>query len=991
MTKSHSSRIGSPITLLLLSALLLSGCEAGAKSGKDEDKATPDTLAIRLYEYVDPFIGTDAHGHTFPGATTPLGLVQLSPDTRWEGWDACSGYHYSDSRLYGFSHTHLSGTGAADLCDLLFIPARDTKLYRDSLRGKHLPTVPFSHDDEEAHAGYYAVTLGNGIRAELTATPYAGIHRYTFPEGSDRHLIIDLVSFKEEQMDGAAIEKVGNNAVQGFQKTSAWTKGEEIYFYAKFSLPIDSIAAFLDGKVQEGGKAEGDSVRAFLSFSRSEIPLEVYVGLSTTSIEGAKANLEQDLQGRSFDDLRAAAEASWEKVLGKVQIPRARYDDLVTFYTALYHAYIAPNLISDASGSYRGLDGEVHAVPEGERQYSTFSLWDTYRSLHPWYTLFERETAADFVRSLLNMYDEQGELPIWPLVSGETRTMIGFHAASVIADAYLRGIGGFSADRALEAMVKSSDINQKGGELYARYGYVPFDRKSEDVSQTLEYTYDDWAISMMADKMGEAEIANKYRERALGYEKLFDGSTGFFRPKSSDGGWMDYFDPYEVSSHYTEANAFQYRFAAQHDVNGMIQLYGGREPFLKVLHELYADTTTLDTDLPDLTGIIGQYIHGNEPSHHLAYLFTYAGDAWKTQELTRQIISELYTSEPDGIPGNEDCGQMSAWYLFSALGFYPVTPGSGEYLLTTPLFSEASLTLSNGKVLKITANDPEDNHYIKGVSLNGKPLSRLFITYDEIMAGGTLAFDLTGEPVTDYAVTEQPYSLTPGEKASPVYTETNLRLFEKEAALELKTLTPESKIRYTLDGSIPTEKSPLYERPVTINKDATIQAVAFGKGSPSSPAVFHATKARYLPPAPEKKGLKEGLAYALYSGFFDSVSEIDKGTLREKGTALTLSDDFGQKEEGYGIIFNGYLRVDSDGVYELALTSDDGSMLYLDGQETVLNDGSHSPVTATGFVALRKGLHRLEVRYFQGYAGRELSFRIRQRGEKEFTAPLLFH
>ena len=984
------------MTLFLTAMVILMafGCRSnGQKEEEEKAPATPDSLSVRLYEYVDPFIGTDGHGHTFPGAAAPFGMVQLSPDTRWEGWDACSGYHYTDSQIYGFSHTHLSGTGASDLCDLLFIPTKNPQAFLDSITAgaKHLPTTAFSHDDEEAHAGYYSVELSGGIRTELTASPYVGAHRYMFPKGSNRHIIIDLVSFKEEEILGNRIEKVGNNVIQGFQKSAGWSPRQEVYFYAKFSQPIDSIATYLDGDLVTTSEAEGDSIRSVLSFMPSDIPLEVFVGLSSTSVEAAKANLEHDLQGQDFEGMRASAEAEWERVLSKVQIPKGKHEELVTFYTALYHSYIAPNRLSDADGAYLGFDGEKRAVPEGETQYSTFSLWDTFRALHPWFTLFEKEATADFVRSLLNIYDEQGELPIWPLASGETRTMIGYHAASVIADAYLRCIGGFNADRALEAMVKSSDINRKGGALYANLGFVPYDRKNESVSQTLEYAYDDWAIYMMAEKMGAKEVAEKYKERAMNYRHLFDGATGFFRPKSTDGAWEADFDPYDVSRHYTEANAFQYRFGAQHDVNGMLQMYGGREAFLKVLHELFEDETKLDSDLPDLTGFIGQYIHGNEPSHHLAYLFTYAGEAWKTQELTRSILSEMYTAEPGGVPGNEDCGQMSAWYLFSALGFYPVTPGSGEYVLTTPLFEEASLALDGGKVLKITANDPENNLFIKGVSLNGKPLSRLFITYDEIMAGGELAFELTAEPVTDYPVSEEPYSFTKGEKASPVYTETDLRLFDKEVTFSLKSITPNAQIRYTLDGTLPTKDSPLFLRPITLKESTTVQAIALGQGAPSDPVTLVATKANPLPPLPEPKNPKPGLSYTLYAGSFDSIAEIAKGKLTEKGTALEVNEEAGTLSEEYGLIFLGTILIPEDGVYEFALKSDDGSALYIDGQTVIDNDGSHSAITALGLSALQKGNHRIEVRYFQGTEGRSLALGLRKRGEEELVSPTLFH
>lgn len=991
-TKNHTRGYLFSLIAVIFSSTFIS-CQGRQNNEEETTERTPDTLAVRLYEYVDPFIGTDGHGHTFPGATVPFGMVQLSPDTRWEGWDACSGYHYSDHRIYGFSHTHLSGTGASDLCDVLFVPTTDTGLYSDSISSKHLPSVPFSHEDERAHAGYYSVKLGNGILAELTASPYVGAHRYTYPDSSgERGVVIDLVSFKEEKMEGTYFEQISTTEVQGYQKSTAWTPGQEVYFYARFSEPIDSLSTFLDSKPITETKAEGDSIRVLLHFAPSDKPLEVFVGLSSTSIVEAKSNLEGDLMGDDFEGVKAKAEQRWEEVLSKVKVATGKREDLVAFYTSLYHAYLAPNLISDRKGTYRGLDGEVHSVPKGEKQHSTFSLWDTYRALHPFFTLFEKEETGNFILSLLNMYDEQGELPIWPLWSGETRTMIGYHAASVIADAYLRGITGFSADRALEAMRKSSLINAKGGALYSNLGYVPYDRKNESVSQTLEYSYDDWCIALMAEKMGEKEVAKEYFDRALNYQNLFDGGSSFFRPKSVTGVWEKDFDPYDVSRHYTEANAFQYRFAAQHDINGMVMLYGGREAFLSELDSLFRDETKLETDLPDLTGFIGQYIHGNEPSHHLAYLFTYLGEAWKTQELTRYIIKEMYPDTPDGIPGNEDCGQMSAWHLFSALGFYPVTPCSGEYVLTSPIFSDVTLSLSSGSTLRITANDPSKNKYIRRVTLNGKALERLFITYDELMAGGELAFELTDEPVKEYQVTRDPYSFTKGNKASPVYTETDTELFENEVTFELKTRTPNAQIRYTLDGSTPTKYSPLYVRPITLKESATVRAIALGQGNPSDPVTIYATRAEFLPPIATKRPPKSGITYTLYTGHFDSVASITTyGKRIEMGTTDLVTEEIGSQAENYGVVFLGYVEIENDGVYDFQLTSDDGSALFVDGKNLIDNDGSHSSLTASSRIALGRGLHRIEVRYFQGSEGRHLSLLYRPRGEKGYTLPKLFH
>lgn len=960
----------------------------GACSPKAQDELVP--VQANLYEQVDPFIGTDFHGHTFPGATSPNGLVQLSPDTRWDGWDACSGYHYTDNSLYGFSHTHLSGTGASDLGDVLFIPTSDPQLFRDSIGQQNLPKTGFSHDKEQAHAGYYAVTMDNAIKVELTTTPLVGVHRYSYPEDQEQAVVIDLVNLKRQPMVRTEFAQVNDHEVTGLQVTDGWTPGQHIYFCARFSKPIKGLEVYENGKLLQGTTSEGDSIRSILSFEKGAAPLEVYVGLSTTSYEAAKENLDKELQGRSFDQVKEANEQSWETVLSKIEVPMGKERDLTVFYTALYHAFIAPNRTSDLAGTYRGNDREVHTLPAGQVQYSTLSLWDTYRTLHPLLTLLDHELVDNVVGSMLRMYDEQGELPIWPLMSGETYCMIGYHSVSVIADAYLRGIGSMDANRALDAMIHSSNINRKGSDYYVKYGYIPADRKNESVSCTLEYSYDDWAIAMMAKAMGREDVYTTYRTRALNYTNLFDGSTGFFRGRHLDGAWVADFDPYAVSRNYTEATAWHYRYGPQHDVNGLIQLHGGRDAFLATLDATFGDKRQHSGQMQDITGLLGQYAHGNEPSHHVAFLYTYAGQPWKTQELTRRLLDEMYSDEPDGIVGNEDCGQMSAWYIMTAMGFYPVTPGSGEYVLTTPLFPEVRLNLAGGKQLVVKANEPYTNHYIKSVSLNGQPLDRLFITYDEIMAGGELRFELTNEPVQDYAVSRDPYSLTQEETASPVYTTTDISLFDGEVSPELQSATPGAEIYYTLDGSEPTMQSTKYTGPFSITEDTTIKAIAVGGGKPSRPSTLLATKA-VLAPAVQVATPAEGFEYRLYEGSFGSVAEIEKGKFIKSGMTSEVSNELRHQEEFYGLIFEGVIEIPQDGVYEFTLGSDDGSVLEVDGLPIVLNDGSHSFVSATGKAALAQGYHRVRIRYWQGAEGHGLQATMRMRGEDVYQPLKLQH
>ena len=927
-------------------------------------------------EYVDPMIGTGFHGHTYPGASVPYGMVQLSPDTRTEGWDACSGYHYDDKEIIGFSHTHLSGTGCADLLDILVTPSGRRPEIRDSLAV--IEPHPFSHDGEHASCGYYSVDFTKeGIFVELTATSRTGVHRYTFNKAGDRCLLIDLNHVTSgEKIDQCSLEVLPAGEISGMRLTGGWVADHHVYFNARFSEP------FSDVEVLSGSQA-------LLTFPSDVKSITMAVGISSVSSGNARENSMKEVPQLDFDLVRDKAESLWSSALDDIVVKGGTKDERINFYTARYHAMLVPNIMNDVNGQYRRNDGTIASVPDGMSYYSTLSLWDTFRAWHPLQTLMDTTLVKDIIFSMLDMYDCTGELPIWPLASGETGTMIGYHAVSVIADAYLNGIRGFDAEKALEAMMRSSDINGKGSDKYLEYGYVPSDLKRESVSLTLEYAYDDWTIARMAEAMGKMEIAEKYYRRAANYMNVFDGSTGFFRGRNTDGSWTRPFEPFSTGRDYTEATPWHYRFFVPHDVNGMMQLFGGKELFVKALDDLFSvESEDLQLDLDDVTGLKGQYAHGNEPSHHMAYLYSYAGMPWRTQELTRELLDEMYDISPEGIVGNEDCGQMSAWYIFSSAGFYPVCPASGQFVLTCPQFDEMQIALASGKTLRITADNPQKNRHVSSVILNGQPLDAAYITYGQLMQGGELHFVLTDKPAYYGVPSRLPYSMTAGEAVSMPYTASQVYLFEGDLDLDLGTSTPGAVIRYTLDGSEPDEHSALYEGPVRITRSGVIKAKAFKEGLAPSPAlVLKAVKADYIraaKSAPDET-MRHGVAYSLHEGKFCDADAVAATRPADAGVMPVPSITSAPYEDHYGYVFSGFVDIPERGVWEFMTKSDDGSILYIDGKKVVDNDGSHAAVSATGRIALDKGLHPFRLLYFEDYEGQELSWRWKAPGENTFS------
>lgn len=935
---------------ILLLALWLCGCT--------EPAAYP-------VDYVDPFVGTGSHGHTYPGASAPFGMVQLSPDTRANNWDACSGYHYSDTTIDGFSHTHLSGTGCADLGDVMFYPSLRSDLVEDDCF-VHRP-YGFSHSDETASCGYYRVALPDeGITVELTATPRTGVHRYIFAGDGPRSVVIDLMhTISDEKVDLADITCTGHTTVEGMRRTQGWVTDHYVFFSAEFSHPAASV------------KLLGNR-QAVLTFEPEVDTLTVAVGISSVSTENARLNRLTETPETDFDLARSRTVEQWRSALGRIEVSGGSKRQLVNFYTSLYHSMLTPNLTSDVNGQYRRNDNTIATLPEGECRYSTFSLWDTFRAWHPLQTILDTHFVGEMIASLLDMYDCTGELPLWPLASGETNTMIGYHSVSVIADAWLKGIRSFDGDKALDAMIRSSNINANGSDYYTADGFIPSNIKRQSVSCTLEYAYDDWTIYRMAESLGRSDAAAAYAARALNYVNVFDGSTRFFRGRRSDGGWTTPFAEFSAGRDYTEATPWQYRFFVPHDVNGLVQLFGGREAFIEELDRLFTvEAPAEEMELiSDITGLKGQYAHGNEPSHHMAYLYNWVGEAWKTQKLTRELLDEMYAPEPDGIIGNEDCGQMSAWYIFTSLGLYPVCPGSGEFALTAPLFERADIRLANGRTLAVTADNPARNIYIKSVTLNGRAIERNFVTYDELMEGGELHFELSRRPDTvrgseDWAL---PYSLTHGEVVSVPYTEQNLSLFTEPVDVELGVATEGAEIRYTIDGSEPDGHSALYESPVRIDRSLTLRAKGFKEGmAPGCTMTVEAEKAEFMKPSAAARGAS-GVRYNYYRGVFSHTSQIVSGEPADSGVMTEPSIADAPDEDHFGYVFSGMIHIPERGVWEFMTLSDDGSVLFIGDRKVVDNDSSHAAVSATGRIALEEGWYPFRLLYFEDYEGQELSW-----------------
>ena len=706
--------------------------------------------AGRYTRYVNPFIGTGAvenslSGNCYPGATVPFGMVQLSPDTQEApDWDRASGYDYNDTHTCGFSHTRLSGTGACDLIDLLLMPTTTDEVWS-----------AVDHSKETARPGYYSLRLSSGILAELTATTRAGIHRYTYPAGSRQRLYIDLdhsapKTSWNRRIIQSQLRIVAPDAIEGYRIITGWAKLRRVYFRIELSRPIASCS-LIDGSRDYGQVpvVNGTALKAWLDFDpKGGNELTVKVALSTTSIENARLNMQREAASWSFDGYAAQADKAWDDVLGRIEA-EGNQQDMEKFYTALYHTMIQPNTISDVDGSYTATDYSTRRMPEGRTYYTTFSLWDTFRAAHPLYTIIAPERNADFVNSMLTHFDSYGYLPIWSLWGQDNYCMIGNHAIPVVVDAVMKGTPGIDPERALNACVASATTSHPGSpfDVWEKYGYMPEDLQSQSVSITLEQAYDDWCVVQLAKKLGHDDIYERFTRRSQYFRNLYNADNGFFQGRTSDGKWLEPFDPLRYGANggnpYTEGNAWQYSWYVPHDIEGLIELMGGKRKFVERLDRFFTLTEQSGRKNDNASGFIGQYVHGNEPSHHVAYLYGYAGEPRKTQYYVHKICTELYNTSSSGYAGNDDCGEMSAWLVFSAMGFYPVNPASGEYALGTPMMDKVTAHLAGGRTFTVNAHRKDSmSFYVKSVRLDGRKYDRNTISHKAITDGGTLDFYL---------------------------------------------------------------------------------------------------------------------------------------------------------------------------------------------------------------------------------------------------------
>ncbi|QKX03816.1 hypothetical protein HN014_02400 [Aquimarina sp. TRL1] len=935
------------------------------------------TESKKAVDYVDVFIGTKSPGHTFPGAMLPFGMVQLSPDTRNDhtSWPACAGYDYMDPSIIGFTHTHLSGTGVPDLGDILLMPTTGAiKLQAGAVTNPDEGyRSRYHHENESASPGYYSVMLEDyAVTAELTATKRVGVHRYTFSSGEEeKHIIIDLEH--RDPVVEAEFEIISDTEIAGYRRSKAWAGNQRQYFVARFSKPIQSYEVLCGDKKETKEKQfRNKKIIAALTFDPKEKEVMAKVALSAVSIEGAKKNLDAEMSHWDFEKVREEARTIWNTMLSKIEVTDADETKKEIFYTALYHSLLTPNLYNDVDGKYRGMDDQIHTA-KGFTNYTVFSLWDTFRGLHPLLTILEPEITRDIVVTLQKKHEQFGEIPMWELAANDTRCMIGYHGVSVMTDAYLKGITEVDTEKVLQAMIESANVKKRGINYYTELGFVPSNKSSQSVSKTLEYAYDDWCIAQMAKAIGKTEIYEEYAKRARFFMNVFDKETGFMRPRYSDRSWYENFDPASVEKTYnfnfTEGNSYQYSLFVPHDIATMVNLVGGDRAFEQWLDTLFkANVQEEISEDSDVSGLIGQYSHGNEPSHHIAYLYNYAGKPWKSQRIIHQILNSLYTAEPDGLCGNDDCGQMSAWYVLSSLGFYSVTPGAPEYVIGSPAFEKVTLHLDNGKQFVIKGNNAgKQRIHFSSVHLNGKEYPYSYLKHADIMKGGELVFEMTNVPNKEWGQEKKyrPFSDTQKTVHIP-YLKSDHKLFLTTKEVALGCDTKGASIYYTTDGSEPTLSATKYEAPFTIDTTTRVKAKAFREGMQSS-----YTANIYLEKQQEKeiantKALTSGLSYTYYEGIFRSVYDFSNVIPTEKGTVDTVDISKRLRDEWIGFDFEGYIKIPESGVYTFEIAANDGAQLLIDGVELFESDGRKSfSFTQKNDIVLSRGFHSFQVKYFQ--------------------------
>ncbi|MBI1837914.1 MAG: glycoside hydrolase family 92 protein [Flavobacteriia bacterium] len=780
--------------------------------------------ATQKTQYVNPFIGTGGHGHTYPGVSMPFGMMQLSPDSRFDGWDGCSGYHYSDSIIYGFSHTHLSGVGVPDYCDLLIVPQSGKLKTIPGYKEKGGFGSKFSHQNEKASPGLYEVYLDDSkINVRLTSSERAGIHEYTFLEKKGKkYILIDLDH--RDKLLGSDFKIENNTSLSGYRISEAWASEQHFYFSIEVNMPFSKSKL-----ITKNGQH-----KLVLEFPETTEKIYLKVGMSAVDIEGAKLNLKSEISDFNFAAIHSKAVQKWSDELNKIDFYSDDKNEMITFYTALYHSFLNPNLFSDVDNRYRGRDNLIHTLPNSnEHQYTVFSLWDTYRATHPLFTITQQQRTNEFINTFLRQYEEGKDLPVWELAGNETECMIGYHSVSVITDAFIKNIQQFDERKALEAMIATSNFNELGKKQFNLNGFISLADEPESVSKALEYAYDDYCISQMAaatqnNLQQHATIVKEYSNRANNFINYFDPSTKFMRARRN-GLWYSPFDPNEVNFNYTEANSWQYSLYAPHAIGVLTNLIGSKNELESWLDRLFNVKSGLSgREQVDITGLIGQYAHGNEPSHHIAYLYNYTNSPSKTQFYIDKILKEMYSNNPDGLAGNEDCGQMSSWYVLSAMGIYQIAPGNPYFEIGRPIGRFSEINLENGKSFKIsTINNSKSNCYIQKITLNGKDIQRLFLSFDEINQGGEIVIEMGALPNSEVNKYEHAPSIQEVSKSFvpiPHFKQENRTFIDTlEIAIGYPIIKNRNfEIKYTLDGTEPTLESPTYIKPFNIKETTKI-------------------------------------------------------------------------------------------------------------------------------------------------------------------------
>ncbi|MBB77767.1 MAG: glycosyl hydrolase family 92 [Crocinitomicaceae bacterium] len=797
---------------------------AEKKSDNQIKKILSDNDSFSKSLYVNPFIGTGGHGHTYPGASAPFGMIQLSPDTRHEGWDGCSGYHYSDSIIYGFSHTHLSGTGIPDYGDLLIIPQNKKAKINPGYIQKNGYGDIFYHKSEYASPGFYRVHLENGnIDVRLTVSDRCGFHEYKFNKSQGKKFILIDLDHRDKLID-SKINIIDKQTLSGYRISQDWAEEQHFYFYLKTNVEYEKAHIY-----KKNGKN-----KLLLTFPKESNTIKVKVGISSVDEIGAKSNLESEINHWNFNKTRAEVTKKWNEELNKIDFYSSDKEIMTNFYTSLYHSFLAPNIFNDTDRRYRGRDNKIHKLKENEsNNYTVFSLWDTYRATHPLYTITQVNRTNDFINVFLRQYEQGGDLPVWELAANETECMIGYHSVSVIADAYSKGIKDYDVNKAVEAMNSTAKTNEYGKKEFRENGYINSGEEPESVSKNLEYSYDDYCIGIMLENK-----KFKKENTAFNFVNSFDPNTKFMRARRS-GKWFHPFNPSEVNFNYTEANSWQYSLYAPHAIGVLRDLLGGKDSLELWLDKLFLSKSKLSgRHQVDITGLIGQYAHGNEPSHHISYLYNYTNAPEKCQYYVDRILKEMYSNEPDGLSGNEDCGQMSSWYVLSALGIYQVAPGNPYYDIGRPLMDKAKINMENGKSLLISVlNNNNNNKYIQKISYNGKELNRHYIKHEELIAGGILEFKMGNSPQLNRkkfphapTISKLPENFVP----VPFFNQTKHN-FKDTITVSIDAIkNGPTQLYYTLDGTKPNNRSLLYKNPIKLNESTTIKAIAYNNKGKSS-------------------------------------------------------------------------------------------------------------------------------------------------------------